>query len=489
MTYYLLHSGQGSAERLARRVSHLVAIRDIRQVGPEDIVIRYGNVRDADAGWWTLNRRQAVRYAERPGQMYKILRRSGVRIPRQTAEGSPSQVARLQLVRNYRVPVFSLKALACFRTEGKTVWLHQRVNQVQDAFTEVPVDSDEQARKVCLLAVRAVHALGLECGLVSIGIGPQGVAWVLDVAPSPVLRGRMLDIYATGVTDYMERQDRQRTGGDSNLLLGTDLEFMFKTRQGKMMLASKYFPKQGTVGCDARTFAGDRDKRPLAEVRPAPARTPEELCKNIETALTEAGKMARYAQPQWVAGSAPFDRFPIGGHIHFSGLPYTGRIVQLLDVYVGLPMMLIEDPISAARRRPRYGFLGDIRHKGYGGFEYRTPSSFLVDPDIALGALALAYTVAVHHQQLPYLPLHTAENSKAFYRTDRDQLLVMALEAREHLSRTPTYARYRDVIDPIFDMVVQDEVWDESVDIRTAWGVPLESPRQTKKERRGSRAS
>lgn len=491
MTYYLLHSGQGSAERLARRVPRLVAIRDIRPVGPEDIVIRYGNVREADAGWWTLNRRQAARYAENPSQMYKILRRSGVRIPRQNADGASSSVARLQLVRHYRVPVFSLKALACFRTEGKSVWLHQRVNQVQDAFSEVQVDTDEQARKVCLLAVRAVHALGLECGLVSIGIGPQGAAWVLDVAPSPVLRGRMLDVYAAGIVDYMEKQDRQRAGTDANILLGTDLEFMFKTQQGKMMLASKFFSKQGTVGCDARTFGGDRNKRPLAEVRPAPARTPEELCKNIEHALQEAAKLARREHPQWVAGSAPFERFPIGGHIHFSGLPYTGRIVSLLDVYVGLPLMLIEDPVSAARRRPRYGFLGDIRHKGYGGFEYRTPSSFLVDPDIALGAAALAYLVAMHHTQLPYLPLHTAENSKAFYRADRDQLLALALEAREQLSRTATYVRYRDVIDPIFDMIVHDEVWDESVDVRTAWGIPLETVRPGKKdkERRGHRAS
>ncbi|MCY0876404.1 MAG: hypothetical protein OWT28_09060 [Firmicutes bacterium] len=487
MTYYLLHSGQGSAERLARRVPRLVAIRDIRPVGPDDIVIRYGNVREADAGWWTLNRRQAVRYAENPGQLHKILRRSGVRSPRQKGEGNLSQAAKLQLVRHYRIPVFSLKALACFRTEGKTVWLHQRVNQVQDAFSEVAVDTDEQARKVCLLAVRAVHALGLECGLVSIGIGPQGAAWVLDVAPSPVLRGRMLEVYAAGVVDYMEKQDRQRAGADPNMQLGTDLEFMLKTRQDKMMLASKFFPKQGTVGCDARTFGGDRNKRPLAELRPAPGRTPEELCRNIENGLQEAAKLARHEYPKWVAGSAPFERFPIGGHIHFSGLPYTGRLVSLLDVYVGLPLMLIEDPVSASRRRPRYGFLGDIRHKAW-GFEYRTPSSFLVDPDLAQGALALAYVVAMHHAQLPYLPLHTAENSKAFYRTDRDQLLSMALEVREQLSRTASYARYREVIDPIFDMIVHDEVWDESVDVRTAWGIPLEMPREKKRERR-TRAS
>jgi len=491
VTYYLLHSGQGSAERLSRKVPRVVAVRDLSLVGANDIVIRYGNVREPDAGWWTMNRLQSVQIVGNAVQMYKMLRCAGVSTPRPSRDNRSVATGRTQLSRHYRVPVFALKALACFRTEGKTVWLHQRVSQVKDTFTEVPIDFDEQARKVSLFAVRVVHALGLECGLVSIGINPQGRPLALDVAHSPVLRGRMLELYALGLNEYIDHQEKQKADSpnDSQLLLGADLEFMFKTKQNKMMLASRFFSSKGMVGCDALTFAGDHAKRPLAEVRPEPARTPEEVCRNIEAALMLATTLAKQPMPKWVAGNAPFERYPIGGHIHFSGIPYTGRLVQILDVYVGLPMMLIEDPITAARRRPRYGFLGDIRHKGYGGFEYRTPASFLVDPDIALGALALAYVVALHHMTLPYLPLHSPENARAFYKNNRDHLLSMTLEAREHLSRTATFTRYRDIIEPIFDMIVRDEVWDEDVDVRTAWGLPTEEAPVKKKRRGQHRAS
>jgi len=484
MSYVLLHTGQGSAERLARKVGNVVTVRDVRTIGADDVVIRYGNARDPDAGFWTVNRRQAMRCAENPDVMRKMLRRAGVQSLKPGFGNG-----RIQLNRHYRIPVFGLKAQGCFRTDDKTVWLHQRINQVQDSFQEVQVDTDEQARRVCLLAVRAIHALGLECGLVSIGINPHGRLLVLDVSPSPVLRGRMLELYATGLQEYMDNLERSRQVTDTTLLMGTDLEFMLRTQEGKMMVASRFFPAKGSVGCDARTFAGDRSKRPLAELRPEPARTPEELCHNIETTLRQAMTMAKREYPQWVAGSSPFERFTLGGHIHFSGIPYTGRLVELLDAYVGLPLMLIEDPTTARRRRPKYGFLGDVRHKAYGGFEYRTPASFLVDPDITLGALALAYLVAMHQSTLPYLPLHTPDNARAFYHSDRDRLLGLALDAKEHLSHTPTYSRYRDVIDPIFDMIAKDEVWDETIDIRTAWGLPLTQTKERKSRKGQHRAS
>lgn len=487
MTFYLLHSGQTSAERLARQVPGLVPIQELRTVTADDIVIRYGNTDDPDRGHWVVNRRESLLLAESRRAILKSLRRAGVNCPRNRNQDDETEL-RTQLVRHYRVPVFNLKALACFRTDAKTVWLSKRINQVLETFAEVAMEHDEESSKVCLLAVRSIHAMGLEFGLVSIGVTVYQRLMVLDVAAAPVCKGRVLQLYAEAVSDYLETEERIIRGEKKSIMLGTDLEFMLRSKQGKMVLASRYFPTRGSVGCDDRTFAGDRMRRPLAELRPRPARTPEQLCANIKVTLREAGQLTKRMYPKWVAGSAPFERFPIGGHIHFSGVPFTGRIVNLLDVYVGLPMMLIEDPLTAVRRRPKYGFLGDVRHKSYGGFEYRTPASFVVDPTIALGALALAYIVAQHHEKLPCPDLHSSDRVRAFYRNDRDYLLPLSEEVYTHVQSTDTYADYKAAIDLLFSMIRNDEVWDEMVDLRTAWQIPVVSVRATAAKARGGQA-
>ncbi len=469
-----------SAERLAAQVPKLVAIEELKRVNSEDIVIRYGNTDDPDRGKWTINRRESLLIADSRRALLKTLRRTGVHSPKFTNRDEEAET-RNHLIRHYRIPVFNLRVLACFRTEGKTVWLSKRINQIQDHFMEVPIDVDDEARKVGLLAVRAMHALGLEFGLVSVGIGPKGRPIVLDLNATPVCKGRLLHIYVNAINEFIALDERMyRIDGDK-VLLGTDLEFMLKSRHGKLILASRFFPVKGRVGCDDRTLAGDHSRRPLAEIRPLPAATPETLCQNIEYALHEAMKLAKTPYPEWVAGSAPFERYPIGGHIHFSGVPHTARFVNCLDAYVGLPLMLIEDPVSSARRRPKYGFLGDVRHKPYGGFEYRTPASFLVDPNITLGALALAYVVAHHHVELPYIELHNSQRLRAFYRNDRDFLLPIAEDVYANVKRTSSYLLYHESIDLIFTMIRNDEVWDESIDLRKAWQlpVPITSVRKT----------
>ncbi len=487
MTFYLLHSGQTSAERLARQVPGLVPAQELRMVTADDIVIRYGNTDDPDRGHWVINRRESLLLAESRRAMLKSLRRAGVNCPRSRSQDDETEL-RTQLVRHYRIPVFNLKALTCFRTDAKTVWLSKRINQVLDTFSEVPMEYDDETRKVCLLAVRSIHALGLEFGLVSIGVTVHQRLMVLDVAATPVLKGRVLQLYAEAANTYLEMEERIKKGDKRAIMLGTDLEFMLRSKQGNLVLASRYFPTLGSVGCDDRTFGGDRSRRPLAELRPKPALTPEQLCANIKVTLREAGQLAKRMNPKWVAGSAPFERFPIGGHIHFSGVPFTGRIVSLLDVYVGLPLMLIEDPLTAARRRPKYGFLGDVRHKSYGGFEYRTPASFVLDPTIALGALALAYIVAQHHENLPYLPLHSSDRVRAFYKSDRDYLLPMSEEVYAHVKATRTYEDYKSAIDLLFSMIRSDEVWDETVDLRAAWQIPVASMRTSSAKGRGGQA-
>lgn len=481
MKYFLLHAGQKSAVRLSRRIPQLVLTTDLSAVGEADVVIRFGHGSHADRGYWVINRFESLQNMKSRAGLLKSLHVSGVACPHQLAQSGAEM--RVQLQRYYRIPIFNLLALACFRTEEKGVWLTHKVHQVANSFEEVAMDLDEQSRKACLLAVRAVHALGLEFGLVSIGVNHAGRLMVLDISVEPVLKGRLLDLYAAAITDYILRMNTVQIGRFRSLLMGADLEFMLKTRHGKIALASHFFPNSGKVGCDARSMQGNPAQKPLAELRPEPAATPEELCQHISVTLNEATDLLSRQFPTWLAGSAPFPHYPVGGHIHFSGVPFTGHLVNLLDLYVGLPIMLIEDPRTVIRRRPKYGFLGDVRHKPYGGFEYRTPGSFLVDPEIALGALALAYICVLHQATLPLLPFNTRGHVRAFYKGDRDFLLPLAQSVHKELALTATYPLYQEAIDGIFGMIENDEVWDESVDLRTAWDIPV--TRHTSLQKRG----
>ncbi|MCL6445379.1 MAG: hypothetical protein K6T83_18285, partial [Alicyclobacillus sp.] len=229
---------------------------------------------------------------------------------------------------------------------------------------------------------------------------------------------------------------------------------------------------------------------PLVELRPDPDSSPIGLLSNLRNALAEGAAAVNRRQVEWRAGSMPFRPYSTGGHIHFSNVPFSSRLVWALDNYVGLPLMMVEDRATAELRRPRYGFLGDVRHKSHGGFEYRTPASFVVDMDVTAAALCLAYLAAMHHRDLPVYDLSDPSVQTAFYRGQTDALLPLVERNFDALRKLSAYERYRDYIDPLEQMIRDGRTWDESVDVRMVWGVPLERRQQqssARKRRAGTR--
>jgi Phage phiEco32-like COOH.NH2 ligase-type 2 len=488
MTYYLLHAGQPSARRLLKRVPILKPYVSSSNIGSGDVVIRYGGSPEADPHQGTVfNPQNAIQRTASRGAMARFLRRIGVRV--WTKDRGQSEDARL--LRQYRIPMFDLTPLTCFRCDGNQVWINQRIQRVQDSFREVPLDDDRVTVRAVRLASRVLHALGLDHGMVSIGMAQQGVLYVLDVTASPVLHGRMLDLYARAVEDFMAREDRVAETGTSAFLLGADVELMLRNPVGKMVLASNYFGRKGRVGCDDRSLQFDGQRLPLMELRPEPDASPLGLMANLRDTMMEATRKIDRAQVEWRAGSMPFKRYCTGGHIHFSSVPFSSRFVKVLDNYLGLPLMMVEDPRTARLRRPRYGFLGDVRHKDYGGFEYRTPGSFIVSPDITVAAFCLAYVVAVHHRELPIVDLYDERLQFAFFNGGHEILKPIVERNFEALSGLTAYERYKNYIDPLFEMIRQGQTWDESVDIRTLWGIPLHGQRKSsvrRVQRRAARA-
>ncbi|MCL6516244.1 hypothetical protein [Alicyclobacillus sp.] len=467
MAYYLLHAGQPSAQRLVRRVARLREYTSVSAVNAGDAVIRWGDSAESDPPIGrVLNPQNAVvRTRSRPA-MARFLRRVGIRVYSRDKSNENTT-----LLRQYRIPVFDLKPLACFRSDRAPVWLNQRLQQVQSSFREVPLDEEKVTARVLQLACRALHALGLDHGMVSIGMAPKGVLYVIDVTPAPVLRGRLLDLFGQAVEQYIEREE-QPAAVQGNVLLGTDVELMLRNAAGKMVLASRFFSRKGRVGCDDRSVQFDGQRLPLMELRPDPDADPLRLVANLRAVMVEASSRIGVPGIQWVAGSMPFRPYCTGGHIHFSNVAFSSHFVRVLDNYLGLPLMMVEDPRTSRLRRPRYGFLGDIRHKDHGGFEYRTPASFVVSPEVTTAAFCIAHLLAHHHRELPVFDLYEENLQLAFYQARKEVLLPIVERNYAILQKVPGFDRYREQIQPLFDMIFSGRIWDESVDVRTAWGIP-----------------
>lgn len=64
-----------------------------------------------------------------------------------------------------------------------------------------------------------------------------------------------------------------------------------------------------------------------------------------------------------------------GGHIHVGTAVDIVHATKCMDLYLGVPSIILDDTDSSRKRRELYGKAGALRPKPY-GFEYRTLSNF-----------------------------------------------------------------------------------------------------------------
>lgn len=136
----------------------------------------------------------------------------------------------------------------------------------------------------------------------------------------------------------------------------------------------------GGIGLD-----GSHDQ---VELRPAPGKS-SVVVRNLRTLFRECERRG-------IMLGVKGDRFPLGGHIHFSGVVWSERPLHLaLDHFIGSYSIR-----HSGQARGHYGKLakdasfGVIEAKPW-GFEYRAPSaSYLFNPQIAEIVYRLAYKLA-----------------------------------------------------------------------------------------------
>lgn len=373
----------------------------------------------------------------------------------------PSHVNTRQLYqRRFKVSIFHLKALFA-------VPLKQ--NGISTSFHGEQLARDTKLwKRLEKTAVRALYTLGLDIGEVVILAGEDGAFIVEDIFTTPDIRDEAVVEGFAGAIQGLLEELQQYSIDPHPILIGMDPEFLlFDRTKHKVVPASRFLSRQGEAGCDVLRYRGRR-LFPLAELRPAPGREPREIVMH----LLHAFKVAQQAIPEngllWQAGGMPQRGFPLGGHLHFSGIPLTAELLRVMDNYLALPVAILEDT-SSFRRRPLYGFLGDYRIQDHGGFEYRTLPSFLVSPLVTKGVVAIARLIAENGDELSLRPLRDVKIQEAFYTGDHQILRKQLPLLMSDITSATSYPRYENYIAPFMNALLNGKTWDESVDIRRIW--------------------
>jgi hypothetical protein len=421
-----------------------------------------------------LNGREAIENAADSTVTEKML--AAVCVPYAGKEKSV-----IATVRRYIAIVFQQDIVSLYHSSERRLWLHHGVREGEEEYEEIEVMQNmREIRRIRQYAVRAVYALGLDFAAVYFGVDLYGTVRVLKVTPT----FQVTQTLAEKFTARVKRFCREYAEQTEPIRLGADVEFVLRSSSGKLVLASSCLPKEGIVGCDRITLRSDDTKTsmPLAELRPVPGNDAKELFRNLYRAMMIGIQKIESMQIEWIAGGMPLEGYPIGGHIHFSGLAPNSQLLRALDTYLTLSVFMIESTRSLTRR-PRYGQLGDMRYQFHGGFEYRTLPSWIVSPKIARGVLALSHLIVHSYRELRVLPLLTPEMHHAFYKGDRDAIAPLIPSLWEELRKLDGYTHYASYLEPFAQQVLARTEWEEYADIRLAWKLPPFQP-QTSSEHR-----
>ncbi|SFS60330.1 putative amidoligase domain-containing protein [Marininema halotolerans] len=374
-------------------------------------------------------------------------------------------------LKQYLICIFQTHVLLTYRTRSRKAWLAR--GQKNASNQVIRVASEEQGRevrRVRTLAIRALYALGLDYGLVRVAVQEGNQLAIMDVNPAPKLNKEMESAYIQAVREYV-CQIPHAAVDLKRVTLGADPEFMMRHSNGRLVMASKYFPRRGRVGCDAIWHGQNRMKKPLVELRPEPTTDPRELVIRLYRGMMMATRRVSESNIQWLAGALPHHQFPLGGHIHFSGITLNFKLLRALDHYLALPMVLVEDRRGIGRR-PKYGFLGDFRPQFHGGFEYRTLPSWLISPTLSKGVLAAGQLIAARYPELTATDLVDVSVQKAYYEGQKEELQDRAVRLWEELTLLPEYKTYKNYLDSLASYLFSGTTWDESKDFRISWKLP-----------------
>lgn len=330
--------------------------------------------------------------------------------------------------------------------------------------------SKRTLQKLENIASRALYALQLDAGAVLVavsGIGDIAVRNVWTLFDLPV---SFTDLHIEEGFEQYEKSIKKQSA-QPTILIGADPEFILTNGANKIVSAANYFDGylQEQIGADAIRYKG-KVIYPLVEIRPKPQPHPKLLLRQIKNLLLDATLYIHDHDLKWLAGAMPYQGIALGGHIHFSGVVVTPRLLHLLDHCVAIVIACLEDPKGRGRYR-FYGALGDYRRQPYGGFEYRTLPSWLISPALTKFALTLAYACVAGYNDLASIVVYHGEWMDAYIEHDEEIMRMACHEIFSWLSRIEVEGICKEEFNVIFEAITSHKRWREEVDIRTRWGI------------------
>ncbi|WP_079909074.1 hypothetical protein [Paenibacillus sp. 32352] len=474
MGVYILHSNEPTLHLLLERVEVPHGTR-LAASSESACVIHWGCFHAEKSGRSVLQSVKYILRASNPRRAADILQLHGIRM----ADGE--EVGQLRFTYEFLIPVFHLQALALFqKSKGVFIGMPHPLNQQRETeFEEVGSEtSSYHGMRAKREAIKSIYALGLDYGVVKVGVRPGGELIILEVSAVPELTERLAELFADAINRYAKELETSSDKHADEVMVGADPEFLLLNAQGKVIFADKFMDKEGPIGCDAIVLPNFRKIYPLAELRPEPSKDIRQVVMNLRRTMQLAARSINDGNLHWVAGGMPVKGFPLGGHIHFSGVRLSSELLRVLDNYLALPIVLLEGETTGGRR-PKYGFLGDFRRQRHGGFEYRVLPSWVISPTVTKGVLALAKLIADHYQMLQARPLSETDVQEAYYKGDKTRIRPLIPALWSDLMRLPGYRRHESYIAPLKSHLLKMKAWNEQEDIRPKWKI---GPFQRKEE-------
>ena len=176
----------------------------------------------------------------------------------------------------------------------------------------------------------------------------------------------------------LRREQIRKKVKEEQIQYGADPELEVEERIGK--------GRRAQIGC-AKNYLVDRCRKKrigldgfdgIVELRPLPG-TPEKVTDNIRKLVRGLRKIEEEKQIRFMVGGGV--KYPLGGHIHFSGVTADTMLIRLLDIYIGIPLKKMKNGVRPVRHTS-FGVDGDYRSQEDGTlhWEYRVPPSFICSP-------------------------------------------------------------------------------------------------------------
>jgi hypothetical protein len=253
-----------------------------------------------------------------------------------------------------------------------------------------PVGVSAEERKTATAILTIYHAYTEDTRTAkAAGRDITNIAFVTSNMQTSLCRGKYTDVWIS--------KDVHDT------LVGADPEFLLFDENDNIVRALNILPHEGKLGSDGA----------MAEVRPDPAITPEELVENIQKIFKNERTIDKIKNYIWKSGCYYKDKtrdYPIGGHIHIGNpervtrLDNTRRnlffktLNKILDELLGVMMIRLDGTEDGCSRRTKctmgkYGYFGEWRNHS-GRLEYRTLSGmWLTHPKLASFVIGTAKAI------------------------------------------------------------------------------------------------